>query len=125
MVAQVFDIYGSNEHASDELGVLIGRRGETLRSLQYLINTIVRGRYEDNQVFGIDVEEYRARRERSLVEMAERVAEEVRDTGDVITLEPMRAADRRIIHLALEEEEGVTTESVGEGADRQVEVLPD
>ena len=56
--------------------------------------------------------------------MAQRVAAEVRETGDVITLEPMKPAERRIVHLALSEEPGVTTESVGSGNDRQVEVLP-
>jgi spoIIIJ-associated protein len=125
MIEQVFDIYGSDARASDDLGVLIGRHGDTLMSLQYLLNTIVRSRYGTAHPFGVDVEEYRARRERSLVEMAKRVAEEVRATGDVITLEPMRASERRIIHLALEGEEGVRTESVGEGEDRQIEVLPE
>lgn len=125
IIQQVFDIYGDNEDASDELGLLIGRRGDTLRALQYLLNTMVRNRYDGDHVFGIDIEEYRARRERSLVEMAQRIAQEVRETGDVITLEPMRASERRIVHIALREEPGVITESVGEGEDRQVEVLPE
>ncbi|MYH40329.1 MAG: hypothetical protein F4150_00765 [Chloroflexi bacterium] len=57
--------------------------------------------------------------------MAQEIAAEVRDTGDVITLEPLSAAERRIIHLAIEKEEGVRSESVGEGEERQVEVLPE
>ncbi|MYE46144.1 MAG: KH domain-containing protein [Chloroflexi bacterium] len=123
--AQVFEISGETEDASDELGLLIGRRGETLGALQYLLNVITRQRYgEANHVFAVDVEGYKRRRERSLVEMARRVAAEVRDTGDVITLEPMKPAERRIVHLALSEEPGVVTESVGSGNDRQVEVLP-
>ena len=114
-----------NEDASDELGLLIGRRGETLGSLQYLLNVMVGRSYDDqDMVFGVDVEGYRRRREESLVEMARRVAEDVRETGDVITLEPMPAAERRIIHLTLSEEPGVVTESVGRGSDRQVEVMP-
>ena len=124
-VAQIFDISGMNEDASDELGLLIGRRGETLGSLQYLLNVMVGRSYDDqDMVFGVDVEGYRRRREESLVEMARRVAEDVRETGDVITLEPMPAAERRIIHLTLSEEPGVVTESVGRGGDRQVEVMP-
>ena len=123
--AQVFEITGETEDASDELGLLIGRRGETLGALQYLLNVITRQHYgEANHVFAVDVEGYKSRRERSLVEMARRVAAEVRDTGDVITLEPMKPAERRIVHLALSEEPGVVTESVGSGNDRQVEVLP-
>ena len=124
-VTQIFDIRGMTEDASDELGLLIGRRGETLGSLQYLLNVMVGRNYDDqDMVFGVDVEGYRRRREDSLVEMAHRVADEVRETGDVITLEPMPAAERRIIHLALSDEAGVATESVGRGSDRQVEVMP-
>ena len=124
-VTQIFDVSGMTEDASDELGLLIGRRGETLGSLQYLLNVMVGRNYDDqNMVFGVDVEGYRRRREESLVEMARRVAEDVRETGDVITLEPMPAAERRIIHLTLSEEPGVVTESVGRGSDRQVEVMP-
>ena len=123
--AQVFEIFGDTEEASDELGLLIGRRGETLGALQYLLNVITRHHYgEANHVFAVDVEGYKRRRENSLVEMAQRVAAEVRETGDVITLEPMKPAERRIVHLALSEEPGVATESVGSGNDRQVEVLP-
>ena len=77
-----------------------------------------------NVAANVDVEGYKRRREQSLVEMAQRVAAEVRETGDVITLEPMRPAERRIIHIALSEEPGVITESVGEGNERQVEIMP-
>lgn len=125
LTRQVFDIVGEDEETSDELGLLIGRRGETLQSLQYLLNVMVSGKYDGDNVFSLDIEQYRRRREQSLLEMAERVAEEVRDTGDVITLEPMSAAERRIVHLALEEQDGVSTQSVGQGSDRQIEVLPD
>ena len=125
-VVQVFDISGESEDASDELALLIGRRGETLSSLQYLLNVMVSRRSdEQDSVFGVDIEGYRRRREETLVETARRVAAEVRESGDVITLEPMPAAERRIVHLALEEMDGVTTESVGSGSDRQVEIMPD
>jgi len=124
LMTQVFDIVGSDEDASEELGVLIGRRGETLQSLQYLLNVIVSSRYDGEQIFAVDIEQYRRRREQALVDLAHRIAAEVRSSGDVITLEPMPAAERRIVHLALQEEEGVRTESVGRGTDRQVEIMP-
>lgn len=124
LIAQVFDVYGEDDVASDELGLLIGRRGETLYHLQYLMNTIVGQRRENAPVFGLDIEGYRRRREQMLVDMAREIAEEVRASGDVITLEPMPAHERRIIHLTLETEEGVRTESVGSGENRQVEILP-
>jgi spoIIIJ-associated protein len=125
LISQVFDVYGDTDEASDELGVLIGRRGETLNSLQYLLNVLVSRQSNTKQVFSVDIEGYRRRREQTLVEMAREIASEVRATGDVITLEPMPAAERRIVHLALQDEEGVTTESVGRGENRQVEVMPD
>ena len=125
LISQVLDISGESEDASDELRLLIGRRGETLQSLQYLLNVIVSSHYDSDQIFSVDVEGYRRRREQSLVEMAQRVAGDVRASGDVITLEPMSPAERRIIHIALKDEDGVQTQSVGEGSDRQVEVLPD
>ncbi len=124
LIAQVFDVYGEDDQAADELGLLIGRRGETLYHLQYLMNTIVGQRRENAPVFGLDIEGYRRRREQMLVDMAREIAEEVRNSGDVITLEPMPAHERRIIHLTLETEEGVRTESVGSGENRQVEILP-
>jgi len=124
LLSQIFDVYGDDDDASDELAVLIGRRGETLNSLQYLLNVLVSRQGSSKQVFGVDIEGYRRHREETLVDMAQEIAAEVRATGDVITLEPMPAAERRIIHLALQEEDGINTESVGRGEDRQVEVLP-
>lgn len=124
LMSQVFDITGLNDETSDELGVLIGRRGETLQAVQYLLNVIVSSRYEGDQIFAVDVEHYRRRREQALIDLAQRVASEVRATGDVITLEPMPPAERRIIHLTLQEEEGVSTASVGDGPNRQVEIMP-
>lgn len=125
LAEQVFDIYAEDDDTADELGLLIGRRGETMSALQYLLNTAV-SRRTDNEgpIFTVDIEGYHRRREQTLVDLAHEVAAEVRATGDVITLEPMPAAERRIIHLALQEEEGVRTESVGSGDRRQVEVLP-
>jgi len=125
LVTQVLDVYGNDEDARDDLGLLIGRRGDTLSSMQYLMNVLISTKYGSDYVIGLDIEQYRKRREQSLIEMARRIAAEVRESGDVITLEPMPAAERRIIHITLEEEPGVRTESVGSGPDRQVEVLPE
>lgn len=125
LITQIIDVYGNDEDASHELGLLIGRRGDTLSSLQYLVNVLVSTRYGNDHVFAVDIDQYKRRREQTLVEMAQRIAAEVRETGDVITLEPMPAAERRIIHVTLAEEPGVRTESVGQGHSRQVEVLPD
>jgi spoIIIJ-associated protein len=125
LISQVFDIVGEDDDASEELGVLIGRRGETLSALQYLLNVTVSSRYDGDSIFSVDIDGYRRRREQSLVELAHRIANEVRASGDVITLEPMPPAERRIIHLELQEEQGVKTESVGSGSDRQVEIMPD
>ena len=125
LIEQIFDIYGENDDMSDELGVLIGRRGETLSAVQYLVNTIVSKGGNKPPVFGLDIEGYRRRREEMLVDLARDIAQEVRETGDVITLEPMPAHERRIVHIALREEAGVRTESVGTGENRQVEILPE
>ncbi len=108
----------------ETVGLMIGRRGETLRSLQFLLNTIV------NRVSGrwpqlvIDIGNYRQRRQESLEGLARRVAEQVRATGRPMLLEPMQAYDRRIIHMALRDDETVYTESTGEGESRRITVFP-
>ena len=105
-------------------GLLIGRRGQTLQSLQFIVNLIVRKEFGEGSRVVLDVERYRQRRESSLRDMAIKVAERVSQTGRSITLEPMSAADRRIIHISLAENEGVSTESVGFGEERKVTILP-
>ena len=113
------------ELSGSDTGLLIGRRGQTLMSLQFLVNSIVRSKSGENIRIAIDAEGYRDRRENTLKEMAIRVADRVKETGRSITLEPMNAADRRIIHVSLTEYEGVRTESVGEADNRKVEIFPD
>lgn len=108
----------------DDSGLLIGHRGQTLQSLQFLVNLIVRKTYGENVRVVLDVERYRARREASLRDMATKVASRVVQSGRSITLEPMSAADRRIIHISLADHPGVSTESVGVGEDRKVTVIP-
>ena len=110
--------------AGEDSGLLIGRRGQTLQSLQFIVNLIVRNEFGEGTRVVLDVERYRQRREASLRDMANKVAERVAQTGRSITLEPMSAADRRIIHVTLADREGVSTESVGFGDDRKVSIIP-
>ncbi len=112
------------EVSGDDLGVLIGRRGETLSSLQFLVNLMVGKQLNSWVRIVIDVEGYRARREETLRGLASRVAERVKRTGQSVSLEPMPANERRIVHMALQDHPYVTTESSGYGDDRRVFVLP-
>ena len=114
----VIDINGPDS------GLLIGRRGNTLQSLQFIVQSIVRQRFEEEDIrVALDVEQYRQRREDSLREMADRVANRVAQTGRSITLEPMPPSDRRVIHLYLDDREGIRTESVGFGESRKVQII--
>ncbi len=110
----VIDISG------DDLGMLIGRRGESLMAFQYVVNLVMTRRFPGRGSVTVDVEQYRRRREDQLVSLAERMAERVRDIGEPITLEPMSAAERRLVHLALVDDPEVETNSVGEGDSRKV-----
>ncbi|MDA0262536.1 MAG: protein jag [Chloroflexi bacterium] len=107
----------------EDSGLLIGRRGQTLQALQFLVNLIVRKQFDGVRVV-LDVENYRQRRESSLRDMAAKVAERVTQTQRGITLEPMPPADRRIIHTSLSDHPSVSTESTGEGDNRKVMVMP-
>jgi spoIIIJ-associated protein len=108
----------------EDSGLLIGRRGQTLQALQFIVSLIVRQKVGEDVRVVLDVERYRQRREASLRDMAAKVAARVVQTGRSITLEPMSAADRRIIHLSLANHQGVTTESVGFGEERKVTIIP-
>ena len=107
----------------DDSGLLIGRRGQTLQALQFLVNLIVRKEFEDVRV-ALDVERYRERRETSLRDMASKVAANVVRNSRSVTLEPMSPADRRIVHTTLTDFPGVTTESMGVGEERKVTIMP-
>lgn len=108
----------------DDSGLLIGRRGQTLQALQFLVNLMVRNQNGEDVRVAIDVEGYRQRREATLKDMANKVASRAIQTGRNIVLEPMSASDRRIIHMALSDNPSVSTESVGFGEDRKVTILP-
>lgn len=109
----------------DDLGVLIGRRGEKLASLQHIVNLIVARKDEGqpNRIM-VDVENYRGRREDQLRDVADRAAKRVAQSGKIIQLEAMPAMERRIIHLALAEHTEVRTQSVGVEPNRRVVILP-
>lgn len=106
------------------LGLLIGRRGSTLEALQYLANVAATRASGERQPVVIDPGGYRERREEALRRLARRMAERARRTGRRVTLEPMTAPERRIVHLALQEVPGVRTESVGEEPFRKVVIIP-
>ncbi len=110
--------------SGEDSGLLIGRRGQTLQSLQFLVNLIVRKKFGYEVRVTLDVEGYRQRRESSLRDMAVKVAGRVIQTSRSITLEPMSPADRRIVHTSLTDHPGVTTESMGVGDNRKVTVIP-
>jgi spoIIIJ-associated protein len=108
----------------DAMGLLIGRRGETLRSLQFIVNLLVSRKVQKWPQVVVDVGNYRQRRQESLEGLARRMAERVRQSGRPLTLEPMGAYERRIVHLALRSDPTVYTESSGEGENRKVVIYP-
>jgi len=112
------------EVKGDDLGILIGRRGETLASLQYLVRLIVAHYQKARVLLTIDVEGYKQRRYQSLRELALRLAQKAKSSGRSVTLEPMPADERRIVHLALSVNPDVTTQSIEEGEVRKVVILP-
>ncbi len=119
--AAVLDV--NPAHAGDDLGFLIGRRGEHLAALQYIVNVILSQTHSGGNPVTVDVHHYKQRREESLNALARQMADEVRRTKQEVDLEPMSAAERRIIHLALAEETDVATESVGSGDARRVTIV--
>lgn len=107
----------------EDLGILIGRRGETLSSLQYLVNLIISRHLKSRVGVVVDVEGYRQRRYESLRLLARRMADQVRSTGRSVTLESMPAGERRIIHIELRDSPYVITQSIGQGEGRKIAIL--
>jgi spoIIIJ-associated protein len=107
-----------------DLGILIGRRGETLGAVQYLLRLMVSHRLKHWTNLIVDVENYRVRRQQALESLASRVAERVAQTGRSQALEPMPAYERRMVHIALRNHPQVKTQSVGEGERRKVTIIP-
>lgn len=108
-----------------DVGSLIGRRGKTLSDLQYLVSIIVRRQFRElKKMIVLDVENYRERREKTLIQLAKSVARRVAEEGIEKALEPMNPQERRVIHLALQDYPGVTTTSSGEEPNRKVVIVP-
>jgi len=107
----------------DDLGILIGRRGQTLASLEYITKLMVVGRLKTWIPLTIDVAGYKKRRRDSLQRLALYLAEQVKSRRRAITMEPMPADERRIVHLTLADNPDVTTQSMGDGENRKVVIL--
>ena len=116
--ALILDVTGN------DLGILIGRRGETLRALQYMLRLMLSRRLERWEPVVVDVESYRVRRRRLLRQLAARMADRVAFSRQRVVLEAMPAHERRIIHIALRDHPQVTTKSIGEGERRKVTIIP-
>ncbi len=112
------------EIEGDDSGLLIGRKGETLRSLQFMVRFLVSRKTGERANLSVDVEGYDDRRRQSLSNLANRVAQRVVKTGRSIELEPMNPRERRLVHITLAESGDVYTESSGIGEGRRVVILP-
>jgi spoIIIJ-associated protein len=105
-------------------GLLIGKRGQNLDAMQYIVNKIVNRAALDRKMIVIDSEAYRKRRKESLVSLAEKLGEKVKRTKKAVTVSHMHPHDRRIIHLALQNDEMLITKSRGEGEYRKIIIMP-
>jgi spoIIIJ-associated protein len=109
---------------SDEGGILIGKHGRTLDSLQVLVNRMVNKQAKKPMRVVLDVADYKKRRADSLEKMAGRLGENVKRTGKEVTIGPFSAHDRRIIHMALKEDPALKTESLGDGEWKKLKIIP-
>ncbi|HNT91779.1 MAG TPA: RNA-binding cell elongation regulator Jag/EloR [Smithellaceae bacterium] len=123
VLAETADKIVLNIEGSDS-GLLIGKRGQNLDALQYILNKAINKADNGRKIIMVDSEEYRRRREASLLDLAEKVRQKVKKTRKPVSLGHMSAHDRRIIHLALQEDASLTTKSRGEGEYRKIVVLP-
>ena len=123
-VEDMADTTFMNINSSGLDGLLIGRRGETLSSLQHVANRVFTSRTSQHSKITIDVGGYVRRKQRLLIERARKVADRVRTTGKDVDFEPLKASDRRIIHLAVSDLTEVTTYTIGDGLLRKVVITP-
>lgn len=107
-----------------DAGRAIGKKGQTLDAIQFFVNKVVNRFPENRRHVVVDSGDYRERHDNGLIAMARREAKRALDRGRTITLEPMSARDRRVIHLSLAKFSGVTTRSDGQGADRRIQIIP-
>ncbi|NQW56304.1 MAG: Jag N-terminal domain-containing protein [Chloroflexi bacterium] len=120
----VLNVAGTSPEAVEELGNLIGRRGERLQAIQHLVNLMLSRKLGEWARVTVDIEEYRGRREAQLRTLARKAGERVRETGRAVQLEPMTALERRWVHMELQGASGLATESAGEEPERRVVVIP-
>ncbi len=112
------------ELESSNSGLIIGKRGKTLEALQFIVNLMVNKKTDSEKKIILDIESYRAKRERALKKLSREVATKVVRTGKPWTLEPMNPFERRLIHLTLQNDARVTTRSEGQGIYRKVKIMP-
>src|SRR5271155_4817276 len=112
------------EIKGDGSGILIGRHGQTLDALEYIVNRILARRIKDAAPISLETESYRARRRQQLHRMALSMGEKAKREHKPVRLEPMAPRDRRVVHLALKEDPMITTRSAGEGLMRSIEIMP-
>ena len=112
------------EIKGDQEGILIGKHGRTLESLQMLVNRMVNKRLKNAMRVILDIDEYRKRRADSVTQMALRLGDEAKRTGHSQVAGLLNAYDRRIIHLTLKEDPFLKTESIGEGELKKVKIIP-
>lgn len=112
------------ELESSRSGLIIGKRGKTLEALQFLVNLMVNHQMKSDKKVILDIESYRAKREKALRKLSREVALKVIKTGKPLTLEPMNPFERRLIHLTLQNDTRVTTKSEGQGVYRKVKISP-
>ncbi len=108
----------------EDAGLLIGKQGQTLEALQYLVTKILSKQTKKKPRVVIDIESYRERHKQSLIEMAMKHGEKAKRIGKPVTLNPMNAHDRRIVHLALQHDKDIKTKSRGEGLYKKVIIYP-
>jgi spoIIIJ-associated protein len=105
-------------------GLLIGRRGQNLDAIQYIINKALSKSATDRKIISVDIEEYRQKRESSLIALAEKLGSKVKKSRKPVTVDHMNARDRRIIHMALQNDETLVTKSRGEGEYKKIIIMP-
>lgn len=112
------------EIAGRDAGRIIGKKGQVLSALQFVTHRVINRPGLDRRHVSVDAEGYKSRRDDSLASMARRLGKQAVEQGKIITFEPMNPRDRRVVHLALADFEGVITRSDGEGDDRRVQIIP-
>jgi spoIIIJ-associated protein len=108
----------------DGSGLLIGRHGQTLDAIQYIVGRIVGKQLGEKRIVVVDTERYRERRRENLERLAQRMGEKAKSTGRAVNLQPMNASDRRIVHLALKHDREIETRSEGEGGMKNIKIIP-